>query len=432
MNKITAFVVFMAMALLALTMTSCKNKNGNGICKDLNGKKVLVMYFSRSGDNYLVGKVDKGNTAFIAEYIAEMTGADLHEVKGEKDYETFSYKQMLDIVREEGENNEFPGYVSDLDDVSNYDVIFVGGPIWWGTYPRAMFSFFRDYDMNGKTIIPFTTNEGSGLGNTIVDLKKFYSDATILDGFTMAGHEARRPDAKNVVKDWLCNLSLNTDNKNVVDASTGATRMVNKLTEKGEAMEIVQTENVEALYPDGTKENISLAVSGAVNMGEGLLWASSNVGAEYPWETGYHLAWGETKPKKSYTEDNYEYLNKNIGEEISGTWYDAARQYYGGEWRIPTHQEWHDLLNAVTLKRATINGRVGYLFIARNGNTIFLPGNGYVYDTMVGTPEEGFYWASTLANMANAYEVYLPDNSWGQSNYGRHIGLGVRAVMTIH
>lgn len=432
MNKITTLVIFLAMTLLALTITSCKNKKSNGICQELDGKKVLVVYFSRSGDNYLVGNVKKGNTAFIAEYIAEMTGADLYEVKGEKDYESFSYKQMLDIVREEGENNEFPGYVSNFEDVSSYDVIFVGGPIWWGTYPRAMFSFFRDHDMNGKTIIPFTTNEGSGLGNTIVDLKKFYPNAIILDGFTMAGHEARQPDAKYVVKDWLCNLSLSSEKNNVADASTGATVMINKLTDNGKTMEAIQTENVEVIYSDGSKENISLVVSGAVDMGDGLMWASSNVGAEYPWEAGYHLAWGETKPKKSYTENNYEYLNKNIGEDISGTWYDAARQYYGGEWRMPTHQEWHDLLNMVTLKRATINGNVGYLFIARNGNTIFLPGNGYIYDTVVGTPEEGFYWASTLANIANAYEVYLPDNSWGQSNYGRHIGLGIRAVMTIH
>ena len=163
MNK-TVLITLGLLIFASVAFVYYKVKQTYDVCNSLKDKKVLVVYFSRAGDNYIVGKVDKGNTAFIAEYIAEMTDADICEVKGEKDYEAMSYKEMLDMVREEGENKEFPGFKTNLGDVSNYDVVFIGGPIWWGTYPRAMFSFFKEYDFNGKIIIPFTTNEGSGLG----------------------------------------------------------------------------------------------------------------------------------------------------------------------------------------------------------------------------------------------------------------------------
>ncbi len=433
MNK-TVLITLGLLIFASVAFVYYKVKQTYDVCNSLKDKKVLVVYFSRAGDNYIVGKVDKGNTAFIAEYIAEMTDADICEVKGEKDYEAMSYKEMLDMVREEGENKEFPGFKTNLGDVSNYDVVFIGGPIWWGTYPRAMFSFFKEYDFNGKIIIPFTTNEGSGLGDTMTDLQEYYPDAKILLGFTITGQEARKPQAKDAVYDWLSTLQINNDNivTMAVDGTTGATTMKSPLTEEGLAIEHHVTENVVVTYENGKTENISMVVNGAVDMGDGLMWAVTNIGAFKPWDVGSHFAWGESKPKISYTEENYEHLDRNIGKDISGTWYDAVRRIYGGDWRMPTYQEWNRLLNNTASARVSISGVPGYLFTAKNGNHIFLPGNGYIYGKETGSPKEGFYWSSTNANPINSYVTYLPENSWGQSNYGRHIGLGLRAVMPVH
>lgn len=427
MNKVNLIIVGL-LAVVAISLISCKGKRSNIVCENLKDKKVLVVYFSRAGENYIVGKVDKGNTAFIAEYIAEMTGADLYEVKGEKDYESKSYKEMLDLVREEGENQEFPGFKTSLGDVSDYDVIFIGGPIWWGTYPRAMHTFFKSYDLNGKTIIPFTTNEGSGLGNTITDLKKYYPDANIIDGFSMPGHEAREPGAREIVKHWLENLKLTDNIAQNIDGISGATIMKSPLTDEGRKLEQDIVENVQVTYDDGTTESIPLVISGAVDMGNGIVWSANNIGASKPWETGDHFSWGEAEAKDSFTESNYEYEGKTLGKDISGTWYDTARRFYGGDWRMPTYDEWNKLLHGTTPEHVTIHNVPGYLFTAQNGNSIFLPGNGYIYDKTVGTPEEGYYWSSTNANPVNAYVTYLPANSWGQSNYGKSVGLGIRAV----
>ena len=217
-----------------------------------------------------------------------------------------------------------------------------------------------------------------------------------------------------------------------VDGTTGATTMKSPLTEEGLAIEHHVTENVVVTYENGKTENISMVVNGAVDMGDGLMWAVTNIGAFKPWDVGSHFAWGESKPKISYTEENYEHLDRNIGKDISGTWYDAVRRIYGGDWRMPTYQEWNRLLNNTASARVSISGVPGYLFTAKNGNHIFLPGNGYIYGKETGSPKEGFYWSSTNANPINSYVTYLPENSWGQSNYGRHIGLGLRAVMPVH
>ena len=436
MMKLTKIFVLVAVMIGAMALVACKGKNKSGetssmAIDSLKGRRVLVVYFSRAGENYLVGNVKKGNTKFLAEYIAEMTRADIYEIKAMKNYD-LSYKEMLDVVREETENGEIPEFKCDLKDVSCYDIVFVGGPIWWGTYPRLMLSFFNKYDLNGKILIPFTTNEGSGLGNTRIDLQKAYPKATVLDGFSMSGQEARKPEARIAVEEWLSCFSYDSNDeyeneKLNVDGVTGATTS-KELPKTGKKIVENQTMKVNVKYSDGKEKNVELTVQGVVDMGSGVKWNAVNLGAESPWEVGNHYAWGETEPKKSYTEKNYAYMNKNIGDDINATWYDAAHRLLGNGWRMPTHEEWHTLLVTSEHDRVSIQGRQGYLFTAKNGSLLFFPANGYIYDTEVGTPDEGYYWSSTNSSTVNAYVTYLPTNSWGQSNYGRHIGIGIRAV----
>lgn len=431
---LTIAIIVFAIGAIALTAYKKMNKqeeiNSSSVVGNIKDKRVLVLFFSRAGDNYKVGRVKKGNTAFLAEHISEMAGADIFEITSKKDYD-IPYTRMLQVVREEWENDEYPAFCESLHDIDKYDIIFVGGPIWWGTYPRVMFSFFKEHNLNEKIIIPFTTNEGSGLGNTKIDLQRLFPKATVIDGFSMSGQEARKPEARETVRQWLDSLDFQDkqlSNNDNIDGLTSATTINNRLTEKGQECEKQIKKVLEIKFQDGRIEKRELVVKGVVDMGLGTLWNATNLGADFAWEIGNHYAWGETKPKQSYMENNYPYYRQVIGDDISKTWYDAAQKELGGDWRIPTKEEWHKLLFSVEHEWVSIQGHQGYLFTAKNGAYLFLPANGYIYDQNIGTPDEGYYWTSTFSNIDNAYVTYLPSNSWGISNYGRHIGIGIRPV----
>ena len=180
--------------LMVLTVSNVFSQNNNTM-----KQKALVIFFSHAGENYSVGYIEVGNTKIVADYISEITGADQFEIVAEKDY-NMPYKELIKVAQDEVKAGELPAYKGDVD-VTPYDVIFIGGPIWWGTYPQVMFTFFRDHDLSGKTIIPFTTHEGSGLASTVQDVKKAWPKAVVKSGFSIYGHEVRSGKAK--VKKWL-------------------------------------------------------------------------------------------------------------------------------------------------------------------------------------------------------------------------------------
>ena len=188
---------------------SKRENNGNpektNVDVTLNPKdKALVVFFSHAGDNYAVGNIAVGNTKIVADYISDITGADLFEIKTNK-YDGMAYRPLCDLAKQEQEDNELPEFEGTVD-VSQYKTIFIGGPIWWGTWPQVMFTFFNKYDLNGKTLIPFTTHEGSGLGNCVDDLKEIYPQANITGEFAMYGHDVR--DGKDRVEKWLKKLGF--------------------------------------------------------------------------------------------------------------------------------------------------------------------------------------------------------------------------------
>ena len=168
-------------------------------------KKALVVFFSHAGDNYAVGNIKVGNTKIVADYISELTGADRFEIVTHK-YDGMAYKPLCDLAQEEQIKDERPAFEGKLENLEQYDVIFIGGPVWWGTYPQVMFTFFDTYDLNGKTIYPFTTHEGSGLGSCVSDLRAAYPRADVKKGFSIYGHEVRTNKAK--VENWLKNTGF--------------------------------------------------------------------------------------------------------------------------------------------------------------------------------------------------------------------------------
>ena len=190
---------FLTVLLAVLTAGTACGQNKNDM-----SQKALVVFFSHAGENYAVGNIEVGNTKIVADYISEITGADQFEIVAEKNYD-MPYMDLVKVAQDEAKTGELPAYKGDVD-VTPYDVIFIGGPIWWGTYPQVMFTFFKDHDLSGKTVIPFTTHEGSGLASTVHDVKKAWPKANVKDGFAIYGHEVRSGRAK--VENWLKGLGL--------------------------------------------------------------------------------------------------------------------------------------------------------------------------------------------------------------------------------
>ena len=187
------FIAIFAM----LFITGC---NGQTTKKQSNMKKSIVIFFSHAGDNYAVGDIKVGNTKIVADYITEITGADQFEIVTHK-YDGLGYNPLIEIAKEESNSGELPPYEGKAPDLSQYDTVFIGGPVWWGTYPQVMFSLFKDINLDGKTVYPFTTHEGSGLASCVDDVKKAFPGANVMKGFSIYGHEVRTERAK--VEKWL-------------------------------------------------------------------------------------------------------------------------------------------------------------------------------------------------------------------------------------
>ena len=167
------------------------------------GSNMLVAYFSLAGEQYGVGVIEEGNTSIIAHMIAEQTGADLFEIEAATPYPT-SHSELLDVSRQEMANNARPEIAGTVDNMDDYDTIFIGYPNWWGDMPMIVYNFLESYDLSGKTIVPFCTHGGSGLSNTestIADI----TGGTMKDGFAIPGTTAQndRDTARNEVTQWL-------------------------------------------------------------------------------------------------------------------------------------------------------------------------------------------------------------------------------------
>ena len=196
----------LALALCMLMSTACsgnKQQENNSESKGImnTNEKALVVFFSHAGDNYAVGNIEVGNTKIVADYISEITGAEQFEIVTHK-YDGMAYNPLIQLAKEEARKGELPEYEGDID-LSQYDTVFIGGPVWWGTYPQVMFTFFKKHtnDLKGKTVIPFTTHEGSGLASCVEDVKTAFPGANVQKGFSIYGHEVRTERAK--VEKWL-------------------------------------------------------------------------------------------------------------------------------------------------------------------------------------------------------------------------------------
>jgi flavodoxin len=171
-------------------------------------QKSLSVYYSRKGNNYVSGSIVNlpiGNTEVIAKKIQALTGCDLFQIETVKAYPV-DYMETTRVSQDELNQNARPKLAETVADIASYEVIYLGYPNWWGTMPMVVFTFLESYDFSGKTIVPYCTHEGSGLGNSERDIKKLCPTAKVVSGLAIKGSTVGRAD--NDVANWLKKLDL--------------------------------------------------------------------------------------------------------------------------------------------------------------------------------------------------------------------------------
>ena len=158
------------------------------------GSKSLVVYFSWSG-----------NTENVAKSIQNQTDSDIFKIVPATPYSD-DYNTVVDLAKVEQRENARPAIADSIENIADYDVIYVGFPNWWGDMPMILYTFFDSYELSGKTIAPFCTSGGSGLSNTVNEMKELEPNATVTDGLHIGSSSASNPD--NAVSEWLSEIGL--------------------------------------------------------------------------------------------------------------------------------------------------------------------------------------------------------------------------------
>ena len=169
--------------------------------------KALVVYFSRGDENYNVGEVEVGNTEILAKGIARELGADEFKIEPKVKYPA-GYMDAVEVATKERSAGARPEYVGEID-ISEYDTIFLGYPVWWEDLPMIVYTFLEKHDFSGKKVVPFNTHEGSGNAGTYEILKEKLPGAEVLgDGFNLTGVMARNERGLKRALNWIKDLGI--------------------------------------------------------------------------------------------------------------------------------------------------------------------------------------------------------------------------------
>jgi flavodoxin len=166
---------FTLLSIAFFGLVSCSEKAQNTTSQNVDKENILIVYLSRTN-----------NTKAIAEMIHEKVGGTLVALELETPYPE-NYQAIVQQVQEENESGYLPPLKTKIDDLQNYDVVFVGFPTWGMQLPPPMKSFLHQYDLSGKTVIPFNTNAGYGVGSSFETVEELCPDANILKGFSIKG-----------------------------------------------------------------------------------------------------------------------------------------------------------------------------------------------------------------------------------------------------
>ena len=160
--------------------------------------KTLIIYFSRADENYAVGYIDKGNTEIVAEFVQELTGADMFKVEPTVPYAA-DYRTCIEEAKKRIGNAPIK---EKLSDISAYDTVFIMSPIYWGTYAPEVETALTGLDFSGKTVRVISTHEGSGLAGMVSDVRKICKGAKVdSKGLAIKGSSAK--SSKAAIERWL-------------------------------------------------------------------------------------------------------------------------------------------------------------------------------------------------------------------------------------
>lgn len=156
------------------------------------GSNILVLYFSMSG-----------NTETVANFIHDEVGGDIIKLETVETYPE-DYNDLVDYAQEEQRDNARPELSTTIENINQYDTIFLGYPNWWGDMPMPIYTFLDNYDLSGKTIAPFITHGGSGLSGTPENIQEEEPNATVTEGLAVYGDDAE--NSQSDVRDWLSSI----------------------------------------------------------------------------------------------------------------------------------------------------------------------------------------------------------------------------------
>ena len=230
-KKIIAMIIT---GILAVSVTACQSDGEQSSSQSQNSGQtessanveipedanILVAYFTYGENAKLPDGVDAsssasiqawdgdttGNTGLAAHRISDAAGGDLFSIQTEEKYPG-DYDDTVDQGQEEQSENARPKLSSHVDHMDQYDVVFLGYPNWWGDMPMAVYSFLDEYDLSGKTVIPFVTSGGSGFFDTVSAIKEEEPDADVQEGLELSDSETA--DSEDEVKSWVESLGVN-------------------------------------------------------------------------------------------------------------------------------------------------------------------------------------------------------------------------------
>lgn len=218
MRRITFFVLMVLGVVVAMAcskdgeeidgVTGATEQNGDDNGGTATGKKSLVVFFSRAGENYSVGYVERGNTAIMVDYIRQYADVDVYEIVPSTPYPD-GYEDCKTVATAEFNNGTRPAYKNDITSIADYDNVFIGGPIWWARPPMIFRTFFEAHpELAEKTLIPFGTHGGSGVGSYKTLLQEYFPSTTILESLGISGSSIRNASSASTVESWLKRIGL--------------------------------------------------------------------------------------------------------------------------------------------------------------------------------------------------------------------------------
>lgn len=207
MNKkvivlIVAVIILAILGVVAYMVTSNNHQNAMSNTNETTNEephtegtgRTLIVYFSHTG-----------NTENVANFIHEEVGGDIVKLEPVNAY-TEDYDTLLDVAQEEQQSNARPELTTTIDNIDEYDTIFLGYPIWWGDCPMAIYTFLDKYDLSGKTIAPFCTSGGSGLSGTPRSIQSEEPNATVTEGLSVS--DSRSSNSQSAVQSWLSEIGF--------------------------------------------------------------------------------------------------------------------------------------------------------------------------------------------------------------------------------